>query len=177
VHLVAPLLETALAAHGGNHAPHAWRIFGSLHVQGPIQRTLASMTMRANIISPFDRYWPYYAQQLFGTRIVIAGRLSASAGRFGGMVPRHTQQSAQSGCPGMVHGIAHQHFHRFQLDAARPAPFAQRHSQKFGYLLADLLLNRFGRFFSCGDKVSSTGRARQSSSLVATKVRLNSLYF
>jgi hypothetical protein len=133
--------------------------------------------MRAKVISPFDQHRPYYAQQLFGTRIVIAGRLSAAAGRLGGMARGHAQQPAQSGCPGVVHGIADPHFHRLQLDAARPAPFAKRHSQKFGYLLPDLLLNRFGRFFSCGDKVSSTGRARQSSALVTTKARLNSLYF
>lgn len=177
MHLFAPLLETGLAAHGGNHAPHPWRVFGSLHIQGPVQRALAAMTMRANIISPFDRHGPHYAPQLLGTCIVIAGHLSAGAGRLGSRAHRHTQQPAQSGCPGMVHRIADQHFYRLQLDAARPAPFAQRHSQKFGYLLADLLLNRFGRFFSCGDKVSSTGRARQSSSLVATKARLNSLYF
>ena len=100
-----------------------------------------------------------------------AASLTISLSTFGVM------PSPQSGCPGVVHGMADQHFHRLQLDAARPAPFAKHHCQKFGYLFADLLLDRFGRFFSWGDKVSSAGRARHTSSLVATKARLNSRYF
>jgi hypothetical protein len=41
------------------------------------------------------------------------------------------------------------------------------------HFLGDLLPDGFGRFFSCGVSVSSTGRVRQICSFTATKERLN----
>jgi hypothetical protein len=52
-------------------------------------------------------------------------------------------------------------------------PVAEHHLHYAAYFLGDFLLDRFGRFFSCGVRVSSTGRVRQISSFTATKERLN----
>jgi hypothetical protein len=41
-----------------DHAPHAGRVFGSLHIQRLVQRALSARTMRADGIGTFDRYGP-----------------------------------------------------------------------------------------------------------------------
>ncbi len=57
-----------------------------------------------------------------------------------------------------MHDIADEQFHRLQIDVAGPVPIAQRHTHQSVYFLTDFLLDRFGRFFSCSVRVSSTGR-------------------
>jgi hypothetical protein len=53
-------------------------------------------------------------------------------------------------------------------------PISEDNLEYAVYLLGDLLLDSFGRFFPCGVRVSSTGRARQICSLTATKDLFNS---
>ncbi len=52
VHLLAPLMETEIAAHGGDKAPDAGRICSSLHIQGPVQWALSLMTITGKHYRP-----------------------------------------------------------------------------------------------------------------------------
>jgi hypothetical protein len=73
-------------------------------------------------------------------------------------------------CP--VHGSTSSRFDGFQIEAAGVAQFGEDHVQQLVYFAGDLLMNRFGRFFSCGVRLSSTGRNRQIFSLTSMKSRL-----
>src|SRR4029077_17474945 len=110
---------------------------------------------------------------LFGPGVVVTRRLSASAGDCGAPCDRQAQQMTQTRSPSLMHGATHQHFHSFQIDVTGLAQSAEDDPEHAGYFLADLLLDRLGRFFSSGVSVSSTGRMRQIFSLTFTKSRLN----
>jgi hypothetical protein len=60
------------------------------------------------------------------------------------------------------------HFDRFQIEMATLAQASEDDVQQRGYFPRRLALDCFGRFFSCGDNESSTGRARQILSFTAS---------
>jgi hypothetical protein len=60
---------------------------------------------------------------------------------------------------GSVHGSPHGHFDRFQIESAGLALLLEDQPQQRAYFPFDFLPDRFRRFFSCGVRVSSTGRA------------------
>jgi len=66
------------------------------------------------------------------------------------------------------------HFHRFQVDLAVLLALGEDAVQKAAYFARDFGLDRFGRFFSSGVSVSSTGRARQIFSLISNSWRVSS---
>ena len=70
-----------------------------------------------------------------------------------------------------MHGGAQGHFHRLQIHATGLLTLGKDDVQQAGYFARDLGLDRFGRFFSSALSVSSTGRARQISTLISTKDR------
>jgi hypothetical protein len=58
-----------------------------------------------------------------------------------------------------MHALAHQHFDRFQIDAPSFTLVGKELLHQAVYFAGDFLLDRIGRFFSCGDWVSgSEGR-------------------
>mgnify|MGYP004220844431 CR=1 FL=1 len=57
-----------------------------------------------------------------------------------------------------MQGIARRLLDGFQVERARRALRGDDHSQQPPYFLDDFLLDRRGRFFSCGVSVCSTGR-------------------
>ena len=72
-----------------------------------------------------------------------------------------------------MHRSPHRHLDRFQIDSSL-ALVLENKTQQRAYFPFDFLSDRFGRFFSCGVRVSSTGLVRQIFSFVAIKVRLSS---
>ena len=64
-----------------------------------------------------------------------------------------------------MHGRADRHFDGFQIETPRFAATGEDRVQQLLYFARDFLADRFGRFFSSGEKASSTGRARQILSL------------
>jgi len=72
-----------------------------------------------------------------------------------------SQQFSQGRGPGMMHGRAHRHFDGFQIQTPRLAATDEDDAQQLVYFARDFLADRFDRFFSCGERESSTGRARQ----------------
>jgi len=67
-----------------------------------------------------------------------------------------------------MHRSAHQHLDGFQIHHAPVLAVREDHLEQAAYFPFDLLFNGFGRFFSCGVSVSSTGRKRQIRSLTST---------
>jgi hypothetical protein len=74
---------------------------------------------------------------------------------------RELQQFAEGGGASPMQGRAHRRFDGFQVETAALAATLEEDAQQWLYFARDFLLDRGGRFFSCGDRVSSTGRARQ----------------
>jgi hypothetical protein len=69
-----------------------------------------------------------------------------------------------------MHGRAGRHFHGFQIEASRFAESGEDHTQQLTYFPRDFLLDRFGRFFSCGDSVLTwAGRIWQIRALTSMK--------
>jgi hypothetical protein len=68
----------------------------------------------------------------------------------------------------MVRGGARTILGRLQVEAAGFVQSRKDYVQQRRYLLGRFALDRFGRFFSCGIKASSTGRARQIFSLTSS---------
>lgn len=85
----------------------------------------------------------------------------------------HAQQPLHGRCPGVVHRVPHQHLDGLQINPACLMPIAEDNLQYAAYFPGNFLLDGFGRFFSCGVRVSSTGRVRQICSFTTTKERLN----
>jgi hypothetical protein len=72
-----------------------------------------------------------------------------------------------------MHGPTHQHLDCFQIHtSAFPNP-REDYRPQVSYFLYGFPLDRFGRFFSCGVTLSSSGRKRQIRSLSSTKDRLS----
>jgi len=79
------------------------------------------------------------------------------------------QQFAQGGGSGPMHGRTHQCLKSFQIHPSRLAMALEDHTQQLLYFERDFLVDRLGRFFSSGDRASSTGRARQILSFTSSK--------
>ena len=58
-----------------------------------------------------------------------------------------------------MHRRTHGHLDGFQIQMARLAAATEDHAQQLIYFPRDFLLDDLRRFFSCGESVSSTGRA------------------
>ena len=78
------------------------------------------------------------------------------------------QEFGQRRCTRLVHGRAHQHLDGLQIQTTRLAETVDDSAHQVVYFERGFLADRFCRFFSCGVKVSSTGRRRQTRSLTST---------
>ena len=90
--------------------------------------------------------------------LVAASTRGRSAGRQPGL---RMQQFGQRGGPRLMHGRAHSHLDGFQIQTPRLAATVEDDAQQLVYFARDFLPDGFGRFFSSGERVSATGRARQ----------------
>ena len=91
-----------------------------------------------------------------------------------GIGRRKLEQFGQRGGTSTVHGRAHGHLDRFQIEATSLVPSTEKNSQKLIYFASDLLADRFRRFFSWSvDGSSSVGSKRQISAFVSTNARLS----
>ena len=102
-------------------------------------------------------------------RFVVSSLLTAAAGDLAVVRFWHAQQPLHGHCPGVVHGVPHQCLDGLQIDRAGLMPIAEDNLYHPAYFLRDFLLDRFCRFFSCGVKVSSTGRNLQIFSLTSNR--------
>ena len=60
-----------------------------------------------------------------------------------------------------MHDRPHQHLGGFQIQVPRLAAAVEDDAQQLVYFARDFLADGFRRFFSSGERVSATGRARQ----------------
>ena len=78
------------------------------------------------------------------------------------------EQVGEHGGSGLVHRRADRHLGGFQIRPPRFTATGEQDAQQLRYFAGDFLLDRFRRFFSCGENASSTGRARQIRSLTSS---------
>ena len=101
------------------------------------------------------------------TGLVTTGTRYFALIRAGRIAP---QQLAQCGRSGAMHGSAHCHLDRFQVESAGLALVLKYKPEQGAYFPFDFLPDRFRRFFSCGVSVSSTGLARQIFSFTSSRL-------
>lgn len=80
------------------------------------------------------------------------------------------QQLAQGRRASLVQGGSEGHLDSFHVQLAAFGAILKDQSQQTAYFVRDFLLDRFRCFFSCGVRVSSTGRARQIFSFTSSSV-------
>jgi hypothetical protein len=107
----------------------------------------------------------------FRTQPPVEGGVAAAAGAgsllgFGRIM---LQQFIQQRRSRLVEGGADCHLHRLQVQMRGVVTLAKDESQQLFYFTGDFLLDGLRRFFSCGVRDSSTGRARQIFSLTSNK--------
>jgi hypothetical protein len=72
-----------------------------------------------------------------------------------------------------MHGRTHRHLDRFQIETAGLAAIFEDDAQELIYFARDFPPDGFDRFFSSGESVSSTGRARQMLSFTSSNCWLS----
>ena len=77
-------------------------------------------------------------------------------GALAGSWDWEVQQFGQHGCASLVHGRAHHRLDGFQIQTPRLAATLEDDAQQLVYFARDLLADRFRRFFSSGESVSSS---------------------
>jgi hypothetical protein len=96
---------------------------------------------------------------MLGALLVILCRVPTTTRYLAGLRNRHREQSLQGRRSSPVHRIANQHLDRFEIHLTGFAAARKDYLQQTVHFLGDFLLDCFGRFFSSGVKVSSTGRS------------------
>src|SRR5436305_1435943 len=167
------MIEGRLLADQSMHAPHARREVGVVDVQFVVGRELALVAIRTQIPRARDFHLAQGGQDTPRAQFAVTCLLAAGTRKrtlwFGRLAK--AQQVAEGGGAGMMQGSAEGQFHRLQIRLAGLLALGEDACQQRGYFARDLVLDGLGRFFSCGVSLSSTGRARQSFSLTATKDR------
>ena len=166
LHLLAALIERRILAHQSLHAPHARRELRVNDVEFLIRRKLPLVAMRAQIIGTLHRGLAERGKDLLGTQFAIARLLSTGARNCALLRHGKPQQLGQGAGSGPLHGRTHQHLDGFQIEAAR-----EDRAKQLLYLARNFALDSVRRFFSCGVRVSSTGRRRQIFSFTSTSSR------
>jgi hypothetical protein len=87
--------------------------------------------------------------------------LPTTTGHLGGETRSRVEQVLEHRRTPLVCGGTGGHFDRLQIKLTALTQTLEDHLQQSGYFLRDFPLDRFRRFFSCGDSDSATGRARQ----------------
>ena len=166
----AASLEGGLGADHCGHAAHSGRVLRGLDVELAVARDKAASAATAMIIRPFDDDRPQHGDELLGTR-AGAARLSAAVARQVRLARLGlVQQPLEHPRAGSVQGVARGLLERFEIERAGLATLGKDRPQQPPYFRGDLLLDRFGRFFSWGVSLasSSTGRKEQSCSLTSS---------
>jgi hypothetical protein len=97
-------------------------------------------------------------------RMAARSRKGPLAGGWGWELQEFCQRCGT----GPMHGRAHRHLNRFQIQAARLAAVIKDDAQQVIYFARDFLADRFGRSISWANRTgSSTGRKRQICSLTS----------
>jgi len=135
-----------------------------------IDRELALVAVGAQIVGPRYFHLAYRRENRLGTQLPVASGLATAASQPALVLRRggKLQQLGQCGGSGPMQGRTHRHFGGFQIQMACFAAALEQDAEQLVYFARDLLVDRRGRFFSSGERVSSTGRARQILSLTSS---------
>lgn len=140
------------------------------NVQFDIGRTLAGMAVGAQIVG--TRYFDpaHGSENRLGAQLPVMSWVAASTEHRAliGRRSRELQELGQGGGSSLMQRRPHRHFDGFQIEAPGFAAPGEDGTQQLLYLARDFLADRFGRFFSSSEKVSSIGRARQIFSLTSS---------
>src|SRR6266436_8619599 len=134
------------------------------------------MAVRTQEVWTHDLHGSQDGEDGFRTQPPVDGGVAtgAAAGSLLGLGRIMLQQFIQRQRPSLVESGAERHLHRLQVQATGAVTLTKGEPQQLFYFPSDFLLDGFRRFFSCGVRDSSTGRARQIFSLTSNKRCANS---
>jgi hypothetical protein len=144
------MVERGFGTDQCRHAADTWRKIRFLNIQSGIGGTLPVVAVRAEIPGAQQLDLAYGGQHASCAHLPVTGFVAAGtrhlalirAGRAA------SQQPAQRGRPGSMHGSPHRHLDRFQVESASLALVLKNKPQQRAYFPFDFLPDRFGRFFS-----------------------------
>ena len=148
------------------------------NVEFDIARELALVTLSAQIVRSRYVYGAHYGEDWLAAQLAVVSLLTART-FYRALVSGwdlELQQFGQDNGAGPMHGRAYGCFDGFQIEMTSFPATGENRTQELFYFARDFLADRFGRFFSSGDPVSSAGRARQICVLTSMKARLSSWY-
>jgi hypothetical protein len=176
-HLLPTVIEGRLLAYDRLHATHARRKLRIFDVQPSIDRELAAMAARAQLVGTRHFHRAQRREHGPGSQLVVVREVAASTRNrpLVGCRGWELQKFGEGGSPRPMQGRAHRHFHGLQIDAAVFAPLSKEATQELVYFPRHLLMDRSSRFFSSAVHVpaSSTGRRRQIFSFTAISSALS----
>lgn len=145
-------------------------------IQLGVEGKLPTMTMGAEIVRPHQFHLSHYGEDAPGAQLEIGCQVTAGASLLALLRARRItlQQLTEGHSAGLVQGGTQRHFCGFKIQSAVLAAVLQDHLQQSAYFVGDFLLDRFGRFFSCGVRAWSKGRKAQMLSLVAMSLSQSS---
>ena len=114
-----------------------------------------------------------HGDQPFGAHLMKPRATAAGAGNIAAELRPGIQELFQHLRPKLMSRGPSGHFHRLQIEASGFAQTAEHDRQQGGYFPARFALDRGGRFFSCCDSESSTGRAPQIFSFTSSRSALS----
>ena len=169
LHLFAAMIAGRLLPNQSLHAPHAGREVRVLDIQFGVDGELALMAMRTEIPGARDFHLAQCGEdapraEFAVTRLTAAGTWNRALllDRLG-----EPQSPGERSGPSLMQGSAHRYFHRLQICFAGLLALGENTREQGGYFARALALDGFGRFFSSGVGVSSTGRKAQIFSRVS----------
>ena len=130
---------------------------------------MAPMTVRADIIRTLDRERANHADNLLTAHGMESRVLSTTTGHIGGEASRRVEQILEHHRTQLVCRCTSSNFDRLPIKLTALTQTLEDYLQQCGYFLRNFMLDRFRRFFSCGDNDSDTGRARQIFSFTSTR--------
>ena len=148
-------------------------------IEFAVKGELSLMARRAEVVGPFDRDRAEHTHHGLGPPTAVTGATAAATGWLRRGVGGRLQQLLEQLRAGSVQCRTGGRLQRFQVPVLLLAPGGEDQSQQLFDFLGDFLLDRRGRFFSCGvtdaaDSDScSTGRKRQIFSLTSMSSRLS----
>ena len=143
------------------------------NVQFGVSGKLPNMAAGAEIVGTDYRHRSDNGKNRFGALFLVLSLVAARTGKGSLRVRRRElQELGQSGRGGAVHGCAHRGLSRFQVEPAFLAPALKQNLKGAIYFALDFEVDRLRSFFSCGVKLSSTGRARQIFSFTSNRLPL-----
>ena len=159
-HVLTVVSERRFGTNQGEHPAYTRRQLFVFDIKFRIERKLPLSADRAEEVRTADFHLAQTRKNVAGTQVTVARGLAA--GTRASALPRSgriaAQQLTQTCRARLVKGSTEGHFDGFHIELAIPLKVPNHQMHDGVYFARDFCPDDFGSFFSCGVRLSSTGR-------------------